>query len=480
MVDQQGMGWRVTTILRFVLIVLASASRQSEEAAPAASYYRVLGVPRHASASAIRKAYYRRAVVLHPDKRCQRRRRCDRSRVNAEFSRATEAYEVLRDERRRAEHDAQLAMVEDPIVGAFMDWVASSPTVVSSLWSTARTAARRSWQRTREMGGPGAAKALLHVASKARHAWLEDRVGVLFPQPRLASLVSPALVAVYSSAVGPSRDHEDYALAFARLCARVPEFDCFALDCSLLRRNPLCAKLAALTESDAGWKRVYRRVRRRPSTARPLAVLGDYAVELDGEADAVNALMAASPVSDLRRIDSLRAFLKTPAHRHVVLLADDYDPSRRLAAVAIRFASDNILFAEARAKNTRLAATLGRTPEFPTLLVVAPDGVSLAAFDEYADLEDWLADDVENRPTINASSTGPSRDDLEAMRASELRRLLFDKGLTCMGCVEKADFVARLLEDAGEPSVVTPTPNNWGDRVANFVSNFASGHAIQH
>lgn len=64
-------------------------------------HYRILGVPATANAAAIRNAYRRLALALHPD------------RAGAEsttaFQAVAAAYEVLSDPERRAKHDAQIA-----------------------------------------------------------------------------------------------------------------------------------------------------------------------------------------------------------------------------------------------------------------------------------------------------------------------------------------------------------------------------------
>ncbi len=62
-------------------------------------YYEVLGVTRGASAEEIKKAYRRKAKELHPD------RNADNPQAEAQFKELNEAYDVLKDEQRKAAYD---------------------------------------------------------------------------------------------------------------------------------------------------------------------------------------------------------------------------------------------------------------------------------------------------------------------------------------------------------------------------------------
>ena len=63
-------------------------------------HYRILGVPATASGAAIRTAYRRLAITLHPDRAG--------AGSTAAFQAAAAAYEVLKDPRKRARYDASL------------------------------------------------------------------------------------------------------------------------------------------------------------------------------------------------------------------------------------------------------------------------------------------------------------------------------------------------------------------------------------
>jgi molecular chaperone DnaJ len=62
-------------------------------------YYDVLGVPRGASAEDLKKAYRNKAKELHPD------RNQDNPQAEAAFKEVNEAYDVLRDEQKKAAYD---------------------------------------------------------------------------------------------------------------------------------------------------------------------------------------------------------------------------------------------------------------------------------------------------------------------------------------------------------------------------------------
>eukprot|EP00632_Arachnochrysis_sp_CCMP2950_P013312 CAMPEP_0185689158 /NCGR_PEP_ID=MMETSP1164-20130828/295_1 /TAXON_ID=1104430 /ORGANISM="Chrysoreinhardia sp, Strain CCMP2950" /LENGTH=384 /DNA_ID=CAMNT_0028355645 /DNA_START=34 /DNA_END=1186 /DNA_ORIENTATION=+ len=102
-----------------VVVTLATLASWSVGLSSDENYYRVLGVSPSASPEQIRTAFREKSKALHPDKRCSPARRskkdaaakacADLSLVNAQFARVTTAYDVLRDEKKRRDYDAQLA-----------------------------------------------------------------------------------------------------------------------------------------------------------------------------------------------------------------------------------------------------------------------------------------------------------------------------------------------------------------------------------
>lgn len=71
-------------------------------------YYQLLEIPRDAPASAVKRAYHSVTRRLHPDAN-RSLPRAERAALESVARRVCEAYQVLRDGRRRNSYDAQLA-----------------------------------------------------------------------------------------------------------------------------------------------------------------------------------------------------------------------------------------------------------------------------------------------------------------------------------------------------------------------------------
>lgn len=72
------------------------------------SYYKILGVGRGASTSAIQKAFYRRAVQLHPDRHHGLEDAYLKEKISRVYKRISEGYRVLCTERSRRVYDRGL------------------------------------------------------------------------------------------------------------------------------------------------------------------------------------------------------------------------------------------------------------------------------------------------------------------------------------------------------------------------------------
>ena len=70
-----------------------------------ADYYEILGVPRNASATDVRKAYALKAREQHPDRFSDP---AQKKEAEARFTEITAAFNALRDDRSRSEYDASL------------------------------------------------------------------------------------------------------------------------------------------------------------------------------------------------------------------------------------------------------------------------------------------------------------------------------------------------------------------------------------
>jgi DnaJ-class molecular chaperone len=71
-------------------------------------YYQVLKVPQTATGTEIKNAYHRESRVYHPDRVFHVDDAALKTRVNTIYKRVTEAYFVLRDEKKRARYTADI------------------------------------------------------------------------------------------------------------------------------------------------------------------------------------------------------------------------------------------------------------------------------------------------------------------------------------------------------------------------------------
>ena len=94
-------------------------------------HYALLGVARDANKKAIKRAYYELAALFHPDRFFRKKLGSFKAKMEAIFTRITEAHDVLTDEQRRAEYDAYIGEV-DPGRDVDADLILDLPPVSST------------------------------------------------------------------------------------------------------------------------------------------------------------------------------------------------------------------------------------------------------------------------------------------------------------------------------------------------------------
>ncbi len=75
-------------------------------------HYALLGVARDADKKAIKRAYYELAALFHPDRFFRKRLGTFKAKMEAIFTRVTEAHDVLTDAERRAEYDGYIGEMD--------------------------------------------------------------------------------------------------------------------------------------------------------------------------------------------------------------------------------------------------------------------------------------------------------------------------------------------------------------------------------
>jgi curved DNA-binding protein CbpA len=93
-----------------------------------ANYFQVLGVPRAATASEIKRAYYGLARRFHPDRFRQSVGDSERAEIETAFALVTKAYETLSDESARAAYESRLPAAAEQTAAAPPRAAAARPT----------------------------------------------------------------------------------------------------------------------------------------------------------------------------------------------------------------------------------------------------------------------------------------------------------------------------------------------------------------
>jgi curved DNA-binding protein CbpA len=81
-------------------------------------HYEILEVPRDADGKAIKRAYFRLAALLHPDRFFGKRLGSHKAGLLLLYNRVTQAYEALSSPAQRAEYDASLGTPDPSAVGS--------------------------------------------------------------------------------------------------------------------------------------------------------------------------------------------------------------------------------------------------------------------------------------------------------------------------------------------------------------------------
>ncbi|KAK7231694.1 DnaJ-like protein [Aureococcus anophagefferens] len=186
----------------------AEESKEDGESAPDTALYDALGVDPCASAGEIKKAYYRKALKVHPDKHRRRRRR-------AQFQKIGAAYRVLGDADARRRYDDTGAAADAEDGQAPWDPRATS-LVAGSRASRARRGRRLRWRargvRSAASPAPASARARRRARAAATHyRYAREGADVLVKSERFkkAGDVAKAAVACQPIDVRPPGEHGD-------------------------------------------------------------------------------------------------------------------------------------------------------------------------------------------------------------------------------------------------------------------------------
>ncbi|HSQ66079.1 MAG TPA: DnaJ domain-containing protein [Polyangiaceae bacterium] len=175
-------------------------------------HYELLGVDRAADKKAIKRAYYERAGLYHPDRFFRKRLGSFKPKMEAVFSRVTEAHDTLVDKDKRAEYDVYLgAQSAARDIEAEMNRRLSSPGMKRSEPTVAVPPAPEPAQPA---SFPPERASGVHVSDQARRDALARRLlgGRPSPPPRAeeapkASADPDALRRHYERKVSAIREH---------------------------------------------------------------------------------------------------------------------------------------------------------------------------------------------------------------------------------------------------------------------------------
>lgn len=196
-----------------------------------ADYYQLLGVERSADRKALKRTYFELASRLHPDKYFRKRLGSFKTRMEAIFSRITQAHDTLGNTRKRAEYDAYLeekrrsrsiedlledALAEAARAEARADQQAEEPeTVTASGNFVAASPEPTGAGRATMAATTGGAAASVDVALAARRGALAQRLLGGRPRPSPSGAQNPVTGATAASSQ-PPRPSPSEAMAALR------------------------------------------------------------------------------------------------------------------------------------------------------------------------------------------------------------------------------------------------------------------------
>lgn len=201
-------------------------------------------------------------------------------------------------------------------------------------------------------------------------------------------------------------------------------------------------------------------------------LVGGKVIDYEGRraAKEIHEFMAEhvpSTIANIRRVEQAQDFLTKAGSKKtlsVVLFTSKFDTSMLYKSLAYQF-RDSMSFGEVRASNVPVSARYGVT-EYPTLLVFcqgADDSTIVEYKGKFAakELRSFLsglkdvrgclsAAKAQKRPRPAAASPIDLNQDFKSMRVAQLRRLLEERGVECVGCIEREDYIRKIHSLGGK------------------------------
>lgn len=247
----------------------------------ALDYYALLGVSRVASAEEIRAAFHTQTKRFHPDRWATRELGPYQRRMEAIFSRVSEAYETLRDATRRREYDRALSAVR----GEPRPSAAPTPVSSTTVSSTPPQAPGRQTPRTPTQADLAAAQRLMRE--------MRARKDATQPKIDLASAASKPTTSPPAASVAPApvmvggkmrprilvvEDDESVCKLVARLLAEIGEVETASdgvMALAIIQRGPIPSLVVTdVMMPNMDGLELARRLKKEPSTTRiPIVML---------------------------------------------------------------------------------------------------------------------------------------------------------------------------------------------------------------